>query len=617
MPASIFLPDPDGSRLPEADRRALVRFLEQSLDQGFRLAIVEARDHADREEILASVTPTIGSGLGLVDAAELQGPVENLWLTLKRTVAAVLPRCLALWNLESACPDWTGQLNVQRDLFVRDLAVPWLLFIHPASRVPLLRTAPDFCDFAVLWLRDERSPRTLATDELLPAQDGVLTLPDSESVDPLLWRATNALNDARFDEMGDALAQFDLRAEHSVLDRIVRLIIGARVERTQGHLAIAEALVRDAGNILAQQPASSDVQALRRLADAELARCFFEAGRLEEAAVLMRRNLLAEQTDGRASLSYALALDDLANVLVRQDRYSEAEDLLRDSLAIQAKIAGEKSRSSDATLNGLAAVLTSQGKHAEAEQIYRESLRAKETALGPEHLSVAASLSDLSAALLAQGRLVEAEGALRSALTVFETTLGREHPEYGRSLGKLAAVLVHQGKSAEAETILRDSITVLETSLGHEHPDVILLSRNLSLSLADQGRNVEAEAILRDTIHRLGKNLGREHPEYGRSSYALARVLSAQGKYAEAESLLYEVKGLYETNLGSDHPDLVPVLGNLAMVEAEQGRTLKAIRLLERALEIGRASLGEDAEEVRAMEALLKRLQRRRIRRRP
>lgn len=617
MPASIFLPDPDGSRLPEADRRALVRFLEQSLDQGFRLAIVEARDHADREEILASVTPSIGPGLGLVDAAELPGPIANLWLALNTTLAADPPRCLALWNLESACPDWTVQLNVQRDLFVRDLAVPWLLFIHPASRVHLLSEAPDFCDFAVLWLRDERSPRTLVNDEFLPGEEGALTLPDSESVDRLIWHATNAFNDARFDEMRDALAQFDLRAEHGVFDRILRLIIGARVERTQGHVAIAEALVRDAGNIIAQQPATGNVPALRRLADAELARCFLEAGRVEDASALLRKNLLAEQAISRESVRYAQALHDFASVLVRQGLYTEAEGLLRESLAIQVGTAGEKTRRSDATLNVLAAVLNSQGKHAEAEQIYRGSLRAKEAAFGLEHPSLGSSLYGLAAALLAQGRSVEAEQAMRSALTVFEKTFGREHPEHGRILGKLAVVLTRQGRTAEAESLLRDAIAVLEKCLGHEHQDTIRVLRSLSLNLEAQGRNAEAEVLLRETLHRIERGRGREHPEYSRSSEALARVLSAQGKYAEAEALLYEVKRIYETNLGHDHPHLGPVLGNLAMVEAEQGRTLKAIRLLERALEIARASLGETADEVRAMESMLKRLQRRRIRRRP
>ncbi len=615
MPASSFLPDPDGSRLPGADRRALVRFLEQSLDHGFRLAIVEARDHADREAILAGVAPTIGLGLGLVDAAELTGPIENLWLALNKAFAADPSRCLAVWNLESACPDWTRQLNIQRDLFVRDLAVPWLLFIHPASRVRLLGEAPDFCDFAALWLRDERPPRTLAADELLPGQEDALTLPDSASVDPLLWTATNALNNGRIEEARDALAQFDLRQEHGVFDRILHLIVGARLERIQGHPSIAEALMRDAGNILAQQPATGNVPALRRLADAELARCFLEASRIEEAAALMRKNLLDERSVGRNSSNYTKALDDLASVLIRQDLPSEAEELLRESLAIQAGFTGEKAKSSDTTLNMLAAALTAQGKYAEAEQIYRESLRAKETALGSEHPAFAASLSDLSAALLGQGRSVEAERALRSALTVYETTLGRENPVYARSLAKLAAVLIRQGRSTEAEGLLRDSISMLETSLGHEHPDPILLLRSLTNNLADQGRNAEAEALLRDTLRRIERSRGREHPEYGRTSHALARVLYAQGKYAEAQSILGAVKTLYEANLGPNHLHLGPVLHELAVVEAEQGRIVKGIHLLERALDIAKASLGEDAEDVRSMESLLKQWQRRRIRR--
>lgn len=616
MQASSFLPDPDGSPLAEADRRALSRFLEQSLDHGFSLAIIEAADHADREAILAEVASVIGPRLLRVAIDELPGADANLWMALQEPFTTQAPRCVALWGFDShSRSDWIRQLNIQRDLFVRDIAVPWLLFIHPATRVPLLQAAPDFCDFAILWLRDDRTQYEAVDSAVMHTQGSLLASGEQIGGHPLLQQARAALDAARFDAARDALSQFDLQRAHDVLERVYRQLLGARLEREQGRPALAEALVRDARNTLERQPSNVESQTLTRLADAELSIVLQDLGRYSEAEALLRKSLpLVEQALGREHPDYGAFLNNLGDALRQQGKYAEAEHLLRDSLSIHAIGLGRDHPAYATTLNGLAGALIGQGKYAEAERHFRESIHVKAMALGPEHPSVGTSLHNLAVALAAQGKYPEAEAVIHDALALKEKVLGREHPDHGRLLQSLAFILSTQGKHAEAEHVLRASLPLFERALGPVHPDYSRGLTNLATTLLRQGKSVEAERALRDALSLTEKTLGREHPGYSESLQALAQALSNQGKYAEAETLLREALSLLEKALQPGAPRLCSTLAALAAVAARQRRTREGIRLLERAIHIGQAALAPDHPSMQQMRDQLKQFQRRRLR---
>ena len=611
MPASGSLPDLDGSPLSEADRRALTRFLEQSLDHGFRLVIIEASHHADREAILTEVALTVGPRLLRLTIDELHGADTNLWRALQEPFTTHAPRCLALWGFESASQsDWARQLNVQRDLFVTDFAVPWLLFIHPTSRVPLLQAAPDFCDFAVLWLRDDRTSSAPVASTVMHTDDSLLASGTPSTANPLLQQARAALDTARFDAARDALSQFDLQPDHDVVDRVSRQLYGARLEREQGHLALAEALARDAQSILARQPPSANAQALMRVTIAELGICLLQSGRYEEAETLLRTTLpLVAQALGREHPDYSTFLGNLGDVLTRQGKYTEAECVLREPLAIQATL-GRVHPSYGPILNNLAAVLLAQGKFEEAECIVRESLQVKATTLGPEHPSYAASLHNLASVLSAQGKYHESKRVLDEVLALKEKVLGIEHPDYLRSLNNLATILLGQGKFMAAERILRASLPGLERAVGREHPDYSGSLHNLATILSEQGKYSEAERLIRESLALREKTLGRDFPGHGESLHQLADSLTNQGKYGEAERIGRESLSVLEKALGPDHPRLCPVLANLAVAVAHQGRTREGIRLLQRALHIGQTTLGAQHPTVQHMRNLLKQLQR-------
>ncbi|HMU41479.1 MAG TPA: tetratricopeptide repeat protein, partial [Pseudomonadota bacterium] len=351
--------------LSPLDRKRLGRFVEQAAGNGFRLGIVEAATSGDRDGILEEVAHALGEGLRSVDVCALPGAEGNLWEALKAwfdsCAAAKTPvRVLALWGIESrTAPDWMRQLNVQRDLFVRDLAVPWLLFIHPATRVPLLQTAPDFCDFAMLWISAASpapaSPGSLSTEAGTGTGTGGGMLVNTAfsgdllPLSPLLQEALDASDRAEWEKAWDALGRYDLRPPGPLAERIRRQAIEAALELRLGHLARAEALLRwcqDQGHLIPQDRApNEDPDRARNLTRCEtevlVGQVLVQAGRYGEAEKLLRATLpLVEQVFGTEHAFYAQSLHALARVLQSQGKYAEAETLLRRTLTLQEKALG-------------------------------------------------------------------------------------------------------------------------------------------------------------------------------------------------------------------------------------------------------------------------------------
>ncbi|MGH8634824.1 MAG: metallophosphoesterase family protein [Burkholderiales bacterium] len=149
------------------DAERLRRLLERSLGTGFKLAIIEAATPLKRQAIWGWVceqVAVLGGRSVEFDLSRLAEPRRfNFWYTL---IEHLDPQAqpdrkmvLGIWGVEEVIYEeedcagarWLEQLNVQRDLFVRDLPFLWILFIHPRTRHVLKNTAPDFCDFASLW----------------------------------------------------------------------------------------------------------------------------------------------------------------------------------------------------------------------------------------------------------------------------------------------------------------------------------------------------------------------------------------------------------------------------------------------------------------------------------
>ncbi len=74
------------------------------------------------------------------------------------------------------------------------------------------------------------------------------------------------------------------------------------------------------------------------------------------------------------------SINNLAEVLSRQGKYDEAEEMHRQALALKETVLGKEHPSTLTSVNNLAEVLSRQGKYDEAEEMYRQMLALKERA---------------------------------------------------------------------------------------------------------------------------------------------------------------------------------------------------------------------------------------------
>ncbi|AUT03832.1 tetratricopeptide repeat protein [Nostoc sp. CENA543] len=260
----------------------------------------------------------------------------------------------------------------------------------------------------------------------------------------------------------------------------------------------------------------------------------------------------------------ALSLNNLAELYRSQGKYSQAEPLHIQALALSRKLLGEEHPSVATSLNNLAALYRSQGRYSEAEPLYIEALALRRKLLGEEHPSVATSLNNLAELYRSQRRYSEAEPLYIEALALWRKLLGEEHPDVATSLNNLALLYRSQGKYSEAELLLIQALALWRELLGEEHPSIATSLNNLAELYRSQGKYREAEPLYIQALALRRKLLGEEHPSVATSLNNLAALYNSQGKYSQAEALYIQALNILERQLGLNHPNTVTVRKNLA-----------------------------------------------------
>ncbi|HEX5052696.1 MAG TPA: serine/threonine-protein kinase [Planctomycetota bacterium] len=383
----------------------------------------------------------------------------------------------------------------------------------------------------------------------------------------------------------------------------VRHLLG-RAYLALGFAAKAEGHLERALEIDSVRAGEHSVEASRRMND--VAESMAAQGRFTEAAAMHRSALaILEQELGPDHADVAAQQINLAATLRDLGELDEAEALLQQALATGRRVAGEPSELVGKSLHNLAEVLRDLGRYPEAEKVNRQALEMLRAVLGEEHPTVAASLNNLALILHSMGKLAESERLHREALALTRKILGDEHPDVATDLGNLAAVLTAQGKYTDAEGLLRQSLAMRRRLLGEQHPAVALCLSNLAVVLNAEKKFAESEQANRDALTIDRAVLGNKHPMVAVCLCNLASVLLELGRLDEAEQFDREALEMQRELLGVEHPSVAASLNNLAAVLHAQGKHAEAEPLLRQAIEMRCRLLGEDHPAVAQSRASL------------
>ena len=204
---------------------------------------------------------------------------------------------------------------------------------------------------------------------------------------------------------------------------------------------------------------------IRLAADNELlnaARMKVRQGRLAEAEVDARKALQSQlKSQGKYNPRTTPFIKLLANVLIEEGRYEEAERLTRIALDINRTLnIGDDSQYSALMLSQLGAILTFERKQSEAASVYAELDKAIANWEPQRRQALELNGSRINA-LFAPGQIQAGLNAAQALLKREIARVGEKHFDAASARGILAAGLMSAGRNADAIQEFKLALPVL------------------------------------------------------------------------------------------------------------------------------------------------------------
>lgn len=214
---------------------------------------------------------------------------------------------------------------------------------------------------------------------------------------------------------------------------------------------------------------------------------------LDDAEFQFRAALGEVQTAiGKDNADYAVIEAHLATVLGLRGRFHEAETLVRDSLTRQERFFPADNERLAGAHNFLAEILIGQHRYQEAEAALNQALAVFERQ--PTQEMTAVVLNNLAVIRHRQQRDVEARQMLERSVELLRHDTAPYHPMLGRAYHNLASMDFIAGRRENAGSLFRQALESLG-HLGPSHPAYLAVLADYALFLRRTGHKAEARSI--------------------------------------------------------------------------------------------------------------------------
>ena len=151
----------------------------------------------------------------------------------------------------------------------------------------------------------------------------------------------------------------------------------------------------------------------------------------------------------------------LAASYFTRGNYTQAQVIYERILVHRLNQVGTSDTALVADFNNLAGVLVAQEKYNQAEPFMRRAVSILDVAKEVEPLKVAEALSLLATIYMRQDKLVESEPLVKRALEIRRTNLSAEHPDVAQTLSDYDKLLRKMQREEEAETMYKEALAIL------------------------------------------------------------------------------------------------------------------------------------------------------------
>ncbi|MEW6533587.1 MAG: tetratricopeptide repeat protein [Thermodesulfobacteriota bacterium] len=255
-------------------------------------------------------------------------------------------------------------------------------------------------------------------------------------------------------------------------------------------------------------------------------------------------------------------ISELADILQREQRFSDAEVLLRRAIELPRLEVDETYTSMERLLRQLGEVLELKGEYQKAEEVYRQALSPGQIHLTESHSQNALSKGNLIRLLITEGKVEEAEGVCAA---VIEEYPGEIFDEIDK-LNELADEAQKSGNQQETGRCLREIIELHEKMEPEQLPGMVPYLKSLAGLLIERKDDAEAQALLTRAL-----KLSKQTSTHGDQDLLeilteLASLESRRGKTNQAEALYWEAVEVCQATVGSDHEWTGSILTDLGIL---------------------------------------------------
>ena len=275
--------------------------------------------------------------------------------------------------------------------------------------------------------------------------------------------------------------------------------------------------------------------------------------RLEEAQPFVERAIAAGESQPELAASLADALHNFGLLAWHAGDYQAAHERLVRSVEVRRKVVGEGSLTDAFTLGEIGSVLVKLERYEEAEKAYREALDVQIAQLGDHHPRVAEMLNNLAVGLRQTGKLEESGAAHCRAIEVRREVFGPESSHVANSYLNLSWVLAEMGRPNDALALLSRA----EATARKVGAQEVLVSQAIyvqgSIGSLD-GDPATARAQLAEAM-RIGEAaVGKDHPHLADYASNLAWLDLAGGRLDSARALAADAARIYRLRLPPEAP---------------------------------------------------------------
>jgi tetratricopeptide (TPR) repeat protein len=304
---------------------------------------------------------------------------------------------------------------------------------------------------------------------------------------------------------------------------------------------------------------------------------------------------LMHRSDHQSQVELANSLYGLGTLLARAGHYAEAENNLREALALQQALYGASDPALARTLKDLARVVADGGDLNSAMPLMQRAVAMQRQLRGSEpHPDLAEVLNDMGLLLDERGDLDGSAKFYRESLAMNRLLLGDKHPEIANGLENVALSLQDKGDLAGAETLFRQSLDMRRELLGENHPIVGRTLLNLASLQYDRGATKDALANMREVLAIYRKAYTADNPEIARVLNVIGSWLTMAANYDEANQYLKEGLAMRRRIFDERQPDIASSLIAIAILQNAEGKYSEALETAQNAKAIYTAALSPD-----------------------